>query len=764
MSAPRSPNISIVILTLIPVIALAWSSVAAPCIEIGFFWVSVVTVLSASFYAWCNSDRMGQGGMLLIYCIVACAMTLAVAAVVDIANFSLLGKQHDAQTGVLLGSLIAFSTVSCIAVRSSQLFPASLSWGTLLASFMVLGYGSTYIKTLESEYMILVTVIYLLVCMAAFILLCRCKNNLSDNQYLSVLAIVVLFIQCCTPSAKENLTAGLIVSLLSVLAGVLFFVERRTATNTTNIAGMLFLYFGVTDITGSTLHRWFGINEVVAGIPSVLFTMIVITWICIRRVEIPRGLHWVAFFSFSFFGIISVIPESYSDPLSESILATMVLSIVACVWYTSAPLVPQKQTWPTQFRHAFASCCFVIAISVTASWFTVSVDMLTDNYSSTRLLVLLKSTPIWPGDEAIVRLIMRDGSLWSDDIKDVPHDKLSIKNYVEAIRPSSDRFSTVVDNMDDRREDLGFDNEGIGIHWVANKDSLNLTKVNSGSSAGKEGLGRGDRIIAINGTWMRDIKNDDDFKKQFGKLESGSRISLNVLTRSGMERNVSMLVGINPQDPPKSSIITTVNGNKVGYLYLVSFNSAQFKQIKKHFAAFKAEGVRDLVLDLRYNSGGIMGQASTLANLIGGQTLDGKLFVRWEHAPRNEDLDLEYKFKRLPESILTRRVVVLTTEETCSASENIINGLRPYRPLYTVGSTTCGKPYGMDGVEFGDKTLYPVTARIVNIRGEGDYIRGIKADFKAKDDLTHQLGDPQEGMLKKALEVLEMSSTQIAPP
>ena len=64
MTVPKPTHISIGILTLIPVIALAWSSFTAPCIEIGFFWSSVVTALSASLYAWCNSNRMGQGGML----------------------------------------------------------------------------------------------------------------------------------------------------------------------------------------------------------------------------------------------------------------------------------------------------------------------------------------------------------------------------------------------------------------------------------------------------------------------------------------------------------------------------------------------------------------------------------------------------------------------------------------------------------------------------------------------------------------------------
>ena len=754
MTAPKPPHVSIVILTLIPVIALAWSSFTAPCIEIGFFWASVVTALSASLYAWCNSDRMGQGGMLLIYCMIACAITLAVASVVDLANFSLLGERHDAQTGILLGGLIAFSTVACIAVRSSLRFPSSLTWGASLAFCMAFVYGSIYITKLEPEYVAMIQVISLLVGMAAFIILCRCKANLSDGQYLAVLAIVVLFIEFHSPLPKENLIAGIIASLSTFLAGVLFFTERKAAAKTTRVAGILLLYFGITDTIGSTLHSGLGINEVVAGIPSVLFTLIVLTWIWFRRTEIPRGLYWVALFTFSYLGIIAVIPEAYCDPLTSTVFATMALYIAACLWYISISTVPLKQTWTVPLRHALAAGYFVVALSVTAAWFTVSLDMLADNYGPVRLLVRLKNTPLWPGDAAFVRLVMRDESLWADDVGDVLPGKLSLDDYLEAIRPGSDQFSGIVDSKDHRGETLGFDGEGFGIQWVMDKDRLMLTKVNSRSSAGKIGLGRGDRVLTINGTRVKEIGHAA-WKKLSSECKSGAVVSMNVVTHSGKNRTIAMKVGINPQDPPKSLIVATPNGNKVGYLYLESFNEAQFKRMNSHFEVFKKVGVRDLVLDLRYNTGGLMREASLLAGFIAGEELDGKLFIRMEPAPKYVDKPFEYYFESLPESIQARRLIVLTTDDTCSASEAVISGLRPYMPVYTVGSTTCGKPYGMDGVEFGDKILLPVTSRVVNSRGEGNYTNGIKADIKAKDDLTRQLGDPHEGMLKKALEVLE---------
>ena len=268
-------------------------------------------------------------------------------------------------------------------------------------------------------------------------------------------------------------------------------------------------------------------------------------------------------------------------------------------------------------------------------------------------------------------------------------------------------------------------------------------------------------IETINGIRVRDLKADTDWSNLFGEGKMGTKISLNLLTSIGKSRKVSMSVSVNPQDPPKSSIITTLNGNKVGYLYLESFTNHQFKNITEHFEAFKKAGIHDLVLDLRYNTGGKINKAAMLANLIGGETLSDKLFIRYEPSLRHQDNEKEYIFESMPESIETRRLVVLTTDDTCSASEMIINGLRPHMPVYTVGSKTCGKPFGNNLVEFGNKTLSLVTARLLNSRGEGHYSNGIRADFKVKDDLSHQLGDPQEGMLKKALKVLRDDTPRI---
>ena len=165
--------------------------------------------------------------------------------------------------------------------------------------------------------------------------------------------------------------------------------------------------------------------------------------------------------------------------------------------------------------------------------------------------------------------------------------------------------------------------------------------------------------------------------------------------------------------------------------------------------------MRDLVLDLRYNGGGLLDHAKQLADLIAGNSFQGEVFLHVIHNSRFRDRDDELHFETIKNSLGLKRLVVLTTEETCSASECLINGLRPYLQVITIGKATCGKPYSMEHLTFGEHVLLPVNAMVVNKRNEAFSDSGIEPDIPAKDDVSYDLGDPREGMLKKALEVLE---------
>ena len=97
---------------------------------------------------------------------------------------------------------------------------------------------------------------------------------------------------------------------------------------------------------------------------------------------------------------------------------------------------------------------------------------------------------------------------------------------------------------------------------------------------------------------------------------------------------------------------------------------------------------------------------------------------------------------------------MIATRGSASASEAIINGLRPYMDVKVVGDTTYGKPVGQYGFDFCEKVLYPVAFLVTNARGEADYFNGIPADCAAADDVDHALASPQEASLAEALYVV----------
>jgi C-terminal processing protease CtpA/Prc len=107
-----------------------------------------------------------------------------------------------------------------------------------------------------------------------------------------------------------------------------------------------------------------------------------------------------------------------------------------------------------------------------------------------------------------------------------------------------------------------------------------------------------------------------------------------------------------------------------------------------------------------------------------------------------------------PEAISATEVVFLTSGSTASASELLINGLRPFMDVRLVGGNTYGKPVGADAWEYCDNIVSPITFRSLNAQGEGDYFGGIPVDCEVPDDLDHALGDEQELRLKTALALM----------
>jgi carboxyl-terminal processing protease len=196
-----------------------------------------------------------------------------------------------------------------------------------------------------------------------------------------------------------------------------------------------------------------------------------------------------------------------------------------------------------------------------------------------------------------------------------------------------------------------------------------------------------------------------------------------------------------------------------GHLVFDSFISPAENELGVAFNYFNSLGIKDLIIDLRYNSGGYLYIAQELASYIAGSLPQGSKFLSLEYNSLHQDKNVTFNYLTSPIPIPLTRIVVITTRETASASECVMNGLKPYINVVSVGDTTNGKPVGMDAKSIGDKYLVaPITFKMTNKNGEGDYYAGMVPDALVSDDITRDFNDREEYCLKAAISYLETGS------
>nr|MBX2885925.1 hypothetical protein [Granulosicoccus sp.] len=253
---------------------------------------------------------------------------------------------------------------------------------------------------------------------------------------------------------------------------------------------------------------------------------------------------------------------------------------------------------------------------------------------------------------------------------------------------------------------------------------------------------------------------ENDILAFFGVGTDPVTMAFTVRDSTGISRELS-LTSTNFQIPTvmqRSEI--TQGADTIGYLMFDSFLETSRTELIDAFDAFDAAGINELILDLRYNRGGRVDIAALLASLILGQTGNEQIFTTFALNNKYEALNQSINFPTSTVETSLNRVVVLTTEESCSASELIINGLEPFMDVVVIGAATCGKPYGSVGREACEKQMNALQFEFVNANGVGGYYQGIAADCQVADDVDHGLGDQSEGLLSAGLAYLQDGTCQ----
>ncbi len=363
------------------------------------------------------------------------------------------------------------------------------------------------------------------------------------------------------------------------------------------------------------------------------------------------------------------------------------------------------------------------------------------------------------GQNAFVYDIMTDTYLWYDKVPRVnPANYSSPETLLnDVVYTERDRWSYITDavSYDDLFEEGRF--VGYGFYLKFDETfALRVAYVYEDSPASRAGFRRGVEVLAVNDKTVSEIQNNGLWGEIFGPDEIGvvSTFQLRFGDEAPVTRTLEKEV-VTINTVLFAEIYETAAG-PVGYLVFNRFLEPGREALSAVFDDFKASGVVDLILDLRYNGGGRLSVSLHLAALIGGEKTAEQIYSVFLHNDKYEHWNGAWFYPPASQSALNLdRVIVITTHSTCSASETVINGLAPFIEVIAVGGTTCGKPVGMYGYDFCGKHISPVEFEVVNANGEGGYYEGIFPVCPAMDELTAQLGDPDEGALKTAFDYLE---------
>lgn len=304
-----------------------------------------------------------------------------------------------------------------------------------------------------------------------------------------------------------------------------------------------------------------------------------------------------------------------------------------------------------------------------------------------------------------------------------------------------------------------FEGFGFSSRFVA-ADDLRLTRVFLDSPAFRAGLRRGQRILELDGRTIAEIEAAEGI----GAVLAMPTLDFSMRETNGSEFTVSIAKDIVTIDPvPQHRIIDAGAGRNVGYIELATFISTANVQMDSAFAQFKAAGVNEVIIDLRYNGGGLVSTANLMGDFLGGDVAENLVFSKTVfndlRAPAN---NVTTFFDRLGNSLSLSRLVVIATGSTASASELVINSMDPHVEVTIVGANTFGKPVGQVGLDFCAQVLRPTSFQTMNADDFGDYFDGLPVDCAAADDLNVAVGVDTDPNMVAALGFLETGACPAA--
>lgn len=374
---------------------------------------------------------------------------------------------------------------------------------------------------------------------------------------------------------------------------------------------------------------------------------------------------------------------------------------------------------------------------------------------------------------------------WKDQLPGRPQDQASVSSFFKSLLNPADRFSFLVNPDENRKEYSSFAWYGFEYAILENKNSPGqfigtVTLVVPGGPADDKGLKRGDIFIAVNGTPLTQANLEQVAKLL--RLGDGVQLSMaNLISGKLVPTSpVDLQYFSHREEPVYLSKVFDVAGKKTGYIFYNQFAGNYDYQILEALGTMRNQGITELVLDLRYNPGGEVSTAAKITGALSTATADqafviyqgnsngGRITSSFQRTINENQFEPQSFTELLSYRLSINRVIVLTSASTASAAELLINNLRPYTSVVQIGGTTMGKD--MASFAISDQRnprqvniiLHPLVFKLYNAQNTGDYPGGLRPDYEADEFSVlplRPLGDPEDPLLKKALEI---SGTQAA--
>jgi len=343
---------------------------------------------------------------------------------------------------------------------------------------------------------------------------------------------------------------------------------------------------------------------------------------------------------------------------------------------------------------------------------------------------------------------------------------------------------------------------GYGIEWriVEGRPprKIYIAYTEPGSPAALQGLRRGAMLVEANGV---DVVNDntqagvDLINAALFPAQLGQSSQMTFVKTDGSRVNLTMQSAQVASTPVLNVKVLQTPAGKVGYLQFNSHIALAQPLLIDAFTQFRDQAVQELVLDIRYNGGGLLALASQLGYMVAGpNVIQNRIFEKTMFNDKYPNTDpvtgralqpmpfynrgIDYQLSQFTNQTLPnltlKRVFVLTTDSTCSASEAFMNALRGVDlEVIQIGGKTCGKPYGFYPTDNCGTTYFTIQFSGVNAKNFGDFADGFRptpapqfaADVKGcpvSDDLNAELGDPNEKLLGAALNYMTSLSCPAA--